>query len=141
MEPEDVMPGPDGKEYCAVCFPDEDGALEDEFTPVPTFSKPKVEKAKRARVARVRKVTKKRADDELVAKPRAFGASPGPSSAPERERVARVREVTTTRVDDESIARPRALHRAPSRADRERAEDASATSRLGKFFGFGGASG
>merc|ERR1712216_756179 len=144
MEPEDVMPGPDGNVYCAECFPDEalDDDIDDEDYPsAPAFTKPKIEKAQRQRVARVRKVTKRRVDDDApIAKPRAFTPSSPPPPKPERERVARVRTVTTTVVDDESVARPRAFARAPSRADRERAEAASSASRLGKFFGFGGAS-
>ena len=144
MEPEDVMPGPDGNVYCAECFPDEalDDDVDDEDYPsAPAFTKPKIEKAQRQRVARVRKVTKRRVDDDApIAKPRAFTPSSPPPPKPERERIARVRTVTTTVVDDESVARPRAFARAPSRADRERAEAASSASRLGKFFGFGGAS-
>ena len=144
MEPEDVMPGPDGNVYCAECFPDEalDDDIDDEDYPsAPAFTKPKIEKAQRQRVARVRKVTKRRVDDDApIAKPRAFTPSSPPPPKPERERIARVRTVTTTVVDDESVARPRAFARAPSRADRERAEAASSASRLGKFFGFGGAS-
>ena len=134
MDPEDVVLGPDGEEYCAVCYPEEEGNPddEDETYTVPAFSAPKPVKKERKRVARVRKITKTVQDDEGIARPKAFARAPTrvdreAAEHGDRQRVARVRTITRTVQDDEGIARPRPLAsasnaRAPTRVDREAAE-------------------
>jgi hypothetical protein len=124
MQPEDIMPGPDGRDYCAVCFPEEETVDDDEYA-TPAFTAPKPKPKTRERVARVRKVTRTRQDDEAIERPQGFASRQPKPPPPERERVARVRQVTRHIDDDEGIARPRGFARAPSRVDRERAEEAA----------------
>ena len=123
MHPADVMPGPDGKDYCAACYPEEQSEDDEDYA-APGFSAPKPVKKERQRVARVRKVVKQHQDDEHIARPRAFGGSDAPSSAPppRRRRAARVRTVVREHDDDEGIHRPRAFGPRSTRADREREE-------------------
>tara|TARA_B100000085_G_C18501753_1_gene495810 strand:+ start:853 stop:1230 length:378 start_codon:yes stop_codon:yes gene_type:complete len=123
MHPADVMPGPDGKDYCAACYPEEESEDDEDYA-APGFSAPKPVKKERKRVARVRKVVKQHQDDEHIARPRAFGGSDAPSSAPppRRRRAARVRTVVREHDDDEGIHRPRAFGPRSTRADREREE-------------------
>jgi len=105
MQPEDIMPGPDGRDYCAVCFPEEEVLDDDEYA-TPAFTAPKPKPKTRERVARVRKVTRTRQDDEAIERPQGFASRQPKPPPPERERVARVRQVTRHIDDDEAIARP-----------------------------------
>lgn len=119
------MPGPDGKDYCPACYPeDDDDDSDEEYPAAPGFSAPKPVKKERQRVARVRKVVKQHQDDEHVAPPRAFAApsASSPPPKPQRRRSVRVRTVVREHEDDEGIHRPRVFGRAPTRADRERQE-------------------
>lgn len=138
MDSEDILPGPDGKDYCAACIPEE--LEDDEEYAQPAFEAPKPVKKQRERVARVRKVTRTHQDDEVIVAPRPLSRADRERAEfePQARRTVRVRTVTTIRPDDEGVVAPRPFTRQPTRVDREQAEheeaSSSLTSRVGKFF-------
>ena len=119
MHPADVMPGPDGKDYCAACYPEEES--ERRRLRGAGFSAPNPSK-ERKRVARVRKVVKQHRDDEHIERPRAFGGSDARRRpAARRASGAGVRTVVHER-GTTGASTDLAFGRQSTRADRERDE-------------------